>query len=244
MSARHVAAAVAAAWLLAGACAGPVAPAAGAAAAAPVAPRVATYTLALIRTGARSQPLDAAARREVFRGHFANMGRLARAGQLVLAGPYGQHKHADDLRGLFVLDTADRAAAQQWAETDPGFLATEFRFEFHTLRTAAQLRAQLAADLAREDAIQASGRTPAPGEGGRGYVLLTASDGAAAAAVLAGHSAVLLCGELDDRQAFVVLDATTKVAAGALLAPLAPRLGEYQLDEWFASGLLVDLPRR
>jgi uncharacterized protein YciI len=201
------------------------------------------YTLVQLKTGTRTG-LSADERREVFAGHFANMERLAREGRLLLAGPYGQQRSDPALRGIFVLATADAATARAWAETDPAYLANVFRLEYSPLATNAALRAQLAADLAAQAAIKASGRTPAPGEGGRGYVLLTADDGEAAARALATHPAVLLLGQLDGRRAFVVLDAKNLDAATQLLAPVAPQLGTFTLDEWFATGLLVDLPLR
>lgn len=201
-------------------------------------------TLAILKTGPRTEPLSAEERSKIFGGHFANMERLARERQLLVAGPYGQQRSDKTLRGLFVLDTPDAARAKELAETDPGFLAGVFRFEFHALSTAAALRAQLAADLAAQDAVAASGRQPEPGEGGRGYVWLTARNGDAAASALAGHPAVLLFARLDRDGAFVLLDAKDLADATTKLAPIAPQLGEHWLDEWFGSGLLVDLPRR
>jgi uncharacterized protein YciI len=202
------------------------------------------YTLVLIRTGNAPPKLDKPARAAMFQGHFANMGKLARAGQLVLAGPYGKQKSAPDLRGIFVLDTADPAQAKAWAESDPGFQQGEFRFEFHRFATSAPLRAQLAADLAREDEIARSGRQPAPGEGGRGYVWLRHADFDTARRVLGALPAVLLLARLDGDAALVLLDAADAAAASALVAPLASALGDHRLDEWFGSGLLTGLPGR
>lgn len=211
---------------------------------APAVPQPLECTLAILKTGPRTEPLSAEERTKIFGGHFANMERLARERQLLVAGPYGKQRSDPTLRGLFVLDTADPARAKELAETDPGFLAGVFRFEFHALSTTAALRAQIEAELAAQDAIAASGRQPEPGEGGRGYVWLTAVHGEAAASALAGHPAVLLFARLDRDGAFVLLDAKDLADATAKLAPLAPQLGEHRLDEWFGSGLLVELPRR
>lgn len=202
------------------------------------------YTLVLIRTGPRTTPLAKAERDAMFQGHFGNMMRLARAGDLVMAGPYGQRKSAADLRGIMMLATADAAAAKALAETDPGFVQGEFRFEYHTVATDADLRAQLAADMAREDAIAASGRKPQPGEGGRGYVWLTSAESARLPAALVQHPSVLLQARLDGQGALLLLDAKDLATAQALLAPFAAELGDHRLDEWFGSGLLVDLPKR
>lgn len=207
-------------------------------------PREQVHTFVAIRTGPRTTPLAKAERGAMFQGHFDNMNRLARAGDLVMAGPYGKQKHANDLRGIFVLATADAAAAKSLAETDPGFQQGEFRFEYTRIGTTADLRAQLAADMAREDAIVASGKKPAPGDGGRAYVWLRAPSFVAASAVLAGSPAVLLAARCDDGRGLFLLDALDLAAAQALLAPHTAKIGNCELDEWFGSGLLVDLPKR
>lgn len=207
-------------------------------------PTARDYTFVFIKTGARQGPLTKEENERIFGGHFANMEKLWREGRLLLAGPYGKERSDKALRGVFVFDTADRAAAKAWAETDPGFQASVFRFEYATLSTTAALRAQRVADLAAQDAIVASGRKPAPGEGGRGYVWLVAEDGARAEAALAGTEGILLVARLDGGRGLVLLDCDTIVTATAKLAPLADRLGAYVLDEWYATGLLVDLPKR
>ncbi|MEO6594982.1 MAG: YciI family protein [Planctomycetota bacterium] len=200
-------------------------------------------TLVLLKTGPRREPLSDAERSQVFGGHFGNMQRMAREGHLLLAGPYGKDKSDPSLRGLFVLDTVDPERARKLAETDPGFKAGVFALEYHLLATTAPLRAFLAAELAAQDAATRAGRTQAPGEGGRTYVLLTADDGAAVAKVLANHPAVLCFARLDSTRAFVLLDAADAPAARAVLAPLAPNLGTHRLDEWFGSSALANLPK-
>ncbi|HZN39928.1 MAG TPA: YciI family protein [Planctomycetota bacterium] len=197
-------------------------------------------TLVLLKTGPRSEPLTQAEQTEVFGGHFDNMKRLAREGHLLVAGPYGKNDAA--LRGLFVLDTARPERAKELAETDPGFRAGVFAFEFHALETEAPLRAFLAAELEAQDEAERAGRKLQPGEGGRIYTLLTVEDGDAAAAALAGNPAVLLFARLDRKRAFVVLDAVDLEQARTVLAPVAERLGTHGLLCWYASGRLANLP--
>jgi uncharacterized protein YciI len=52
----------------------------------------------------------------MFQGHFANIGRLAQAGTLALAGPADG---VEGLRGLFVLAVPDIDAARAIVDTDP-----------------------------------------------------------------------------------------------------------------------------
>lgn len=200
-------------------------------------------TLVLLKTGPRTEPLSEAERSQVFGGHFGNMQKLARERQLLVAGPYGKQRSDPLLRGLFVLDTDDRERARQLAETDPGFQAGVFALEYHALTTSAPLRAFLAAELADQEAAGREGRTLAPGEGCRNYVLLTVENGAAAERVLAGHPAALWFARLDGTRALVLLDATDRAAAQALVQPLLRDLGAMRLDEWFASGRLAQLSR-
>jgi uncharacterized protein YciI len=230
----------------------PVSPATPSAAAAPTAPEepgepsIPAYTLVVIRTGPKSGQLPAEENQKAFAGHFENMGRLAREGRLVLAGPYGEGRHAPDLRGIFVLDTADRAEAEAWAATDPTTQAGVFRLEFHDLATAAALHRALAEDLAWHDRQVAEGRTPAPGENGRGYVLLTAEHGDLAwrelAPLCTTEGGVFLLAHLDGSRALALLDAANAAEARERFAPQLEQLGACTLDDWFGSGQFARLP--
>ena len=74
------------------------------------------YILVILRTGPNKMP-EGEARKAMFAGHFANMGRLAEEGKLALAGPFGQN--GDGWRGLFIMTTASVEEARSWTETDP-----------------------------------------------------------------------------------------------------------------------------
>lgn len=211
---------------------------------APAAAPADAYVLAVLKTGPRTTPLSKDDSQRIFGGHMANMQRLAREGRLVMAGPYGKTKSDAALRGVFVLATADLAEAKAWCETDPGFTEGVFRFELAPMATTAALRAQLAADLAREDAQRQAGTTPPLGSGMRGYVLLTAADGARADAALGDDGGVLLRSRLGDGRGWYVLDSVDVAAARAQLGERKDALGEVAMDEWYATDLLVDLPLR
>lgn len=198
-------------------------------------------TLVMLHTGPRTEPLEEQERREVFAGHFANMRSMAKEGKLLLAGPFGSERSDAGLRGLFVLDTADLDVAREWAASDPGAQAGVFALGFHALRTDFDLRAVLAADLARLAAAEAEGRTPPPGQGARGYAMLTAADGTRAATVLAGQPFVVCAATLDDGSWLAWLDAADAAAARTQLAPFAERLGEHRLDDWYGSDQLAAL---
>ncbi len=87
-----------------------------------------TYVLVLLRTGPTRVP-DGAERDAMFAGHFANMTRWSKAGQLVLAGPFS--KDPSGWRGLYVFAVDGIDAARALAETDPvitkGEMVAEYR---------------------------------------------------------------------------------------------------------------------
>jgi uncharacterized protein YciI len=200
-------------------------------------------TLVRIKTGPKSGTLSQEENGRAFAGHFSNMERMAAAGQLLVAGPYGERRHDPDLRGIFVLASARRAEARAWAETDPTTQAGVFALEYHDLVTDAPLAAALARDRAWRAEQLAAGRTPQPGEGARPYVLLTAEHGDLAERELGPlrtrAGGVLLLGRLDGTRAFALLDAEDRAAAEERFGPQLAHLGAHVLDEWFASGELA-----
>lgn len=65
---------------------------------------------------------DGPERDDMFKGHFANMGRLAAEKKLALAGPLDG---VDGWRGLFVLSVADIEEAKALVATDPVIIKGE-----------------------------------------------------------------------------------------------------------------------
>ena len=201
-------------------------------------------TLVLIKTGPMSGKLSEADNAKAFAGHFENMGRLANARQLLVAGPYDEPRHDPLLRGLFVLATANRSQAEQWAATDPTTLAGVFTLEFHELITDAPLLAALERHLAADAQHKAQGTTPKPAEQMRGYVLLTAEAGDRAERVLAPlkrSGGVLMLGRLDGTRAFAILDAETVAAATTRFSSALAGIGAHTLDAWYASREIAKL---
>ena len=86
------------------------------------------YVLAILKTGpADAEITDTDARADLFAGHFANMGRLAEEGKLVLAGPLGGE---DGRRGIFVFNTPDIETAKGWVASDPTVEAGIFTVDY------------------------------------------------------------------------------------------------------------------
>ncbi|HTE06859.1 MAG TPA: YciI family protein [Planctomycetota bacterium] len=204
------------------------------------------FMLVQILTGPKSGQPGKEETERAFAGHFANMERMANEGQLVVAGPYGDDRHDHALRGLFVLDSGDRAQAESWAGTDPTTQAGVFRLELHELGTDAPLARALEADRAWRAGLKAAGKTPSPGEGLRAWVLLTAEHGDLARQQLAplctAAGGVCLLASLDGTRALALLDASDAASARARFAPQLAALGSFTLDDWYASDQLAHLP--
>lgn len=83
------------------------------------------YVFVILKTG-KAEITDEKKRKELFAGHFANMGRLAKEGKLVLAGPFME---GGEKRGLFVFDVKTIEEASELVKTDPAVKAGIFDVE-------------------------------------------------------------------------------------------------------------------
>lgn len=78
------------------------------------------YVMALLKAGP-NRPDDPEAAKQLQAAHMANIKRLAEAGKLVLAGPYGANDSG--LKGIYVFDVTTVEEAQALTETDPAIQA-------------------------------------------------------------------------------------------------------------------------
>ena len=93
------------------------------------------YVLVILKTSPTPVP-PGPARDEMFKGHFANMKRLADAGKLALAGPLDG---VDGWRGLFIMAVCDIEEARVLVATDPVVAQGEMIPEFHKYYGSAAL---------------------------------------------------------------------------------------------------------
>ncbi|MBP6078814.1 MAG: hypothetical protein KA505_08405 [Xanthomonadales bacterium] len=93
------------------------------------------YVFVLLKTGPTPMP-KGPARDEMFKGHFANMERLAKAGKLAVAGPFDG---VDGWRGMFVFAVKDIEEAKALVATDPVVIQGEMVPEFHAFFGSAAL---------------------------------------------------------------------------------------------------------
>lgn len=74
------------------------------------------YVLVILKTG-DTKIEDKALRDSLFRGHFANINKLADEGKLVVAGPLEENEN--QYRGIFILDVKSFAEAGLLLQNDP-----------------------------------------------------------------------------------------------------------------------------
>ena len=93
------------------------------------------YVLVILKTGPNKMA-DGEARTNMFKGHFANIGKLAGEKKLVLAGPLDGK---EGRRGIYVFNTPDIEAARTWVATDPVIVNGEMVAEYHKFYGSAAL---------------------------------------------------------------------------------------------------------
>lgn len=74
------------------------------------------YVLVILKTGKREN-VDKTTQDSLFAGHMKNIGRLADAGKLVVAGP--MQKNDKTYRGIFILNVQTLEEAAALVDTDP-----------------------------------------------------------------------------------------------------------------------------
>lgn len=82
------------------------------------------YVLCILKTGPKDGEVQGEARKEVFAGHFANIGRLADEGKLAVAGPFGKNEKA--YRGLYIFNVSTIEEAEKLVVLDPAVKAGVF----------------------------------------------------------------------------------------------------------------------
>ncbi|HEY1020644.1 MAG TPA: YciI family protein [Sediminibacterium sp.] len=93
------------------------------------------YVMAFLRKGP-ANITDKTQRSELLKGHMQNIGRLAEAGQLVLAGPMTANTGVE---GIYVFNVTTVAEAEALSLTDPAVKAGLFAMEYHPWYATAAL---------------------------------------------------------------------------------------------------------
>ena len=94
-----------------------------------------SYVMVILKTGPKTMPAGPQ-RDEMFKGHFANIERLAGEGKLALAGPFDG---VDGWRGMFIFAVNEIEEAKKLVATDPVVVNGEMVPEFHAYYGSAAL---------------------------------------------------------------------------------------------------------
>lgn len=95
------------------------------------------YTIVMLTTGT-AKIEDKAKKAELMKGHMENIGKLAKEGKIVVAGPFLE-KNQRDYRGMFIFNTKSKEEAESWVKTDPSVAAGIFNYEIFSWYGSAAL---------------------------------------------------------------------------------------------------------
>lgn len=95
-----------------------------------------SYTLVMLKTGGGNIE-DKARVDSLFRGHMENIGRLAEAGELIVAGPLGNN--SNNYRGIYIFDEPDKAKVAELLLTDPAIKADLLAYDIYNWYGSAAL---------------------------------------------------------------------------------------------------------
>lgn len=186
--------------------------------------------------------------REAMKGHMANIQRLADAGELVVAGPFGKENPRPERRGIFVFDGGDVSRAAELTATDPAVIAGVLTMEAHPLRSAFDLRRAVEVDRKFQAERKPGGAKEGEPYPMHEYVLAIVGGGDEAGRALDGlmGKGVVFTGELGDGHQgshLVFIDAQGIDGAQKVLEPVRGAIGGIDASPWWASEALLELAR-
>lgn len=85
------------------------------------------YVIVMLTTGPAKID-DKTKMGELMKGHMENIGKLAKEGKIIVAGPFSG-KNQRDYRGMFIFNTKSKEEAESWVKTDPAVSAGVFNYE-------------------------------------------------------------------------------------------------------------------
>jgi uncharacterized protein YciI len=198
------------------------------------------FTFVYLKTGPSRASMDASQLQEVFKGHMANIHRLADERRLLIAGPFNKPEDPT-WRGIFILNTGNAREADAWVGTDPGVQAGVFAVERFPFRSDAALLESTRV----EQEFQAERRaTPSESPEIRPYVMVTAPDADAFERAVRSTPppwGVVWCGRFKGGAGGVfAVDATD---AAIVREWTKSHVGEHcRVDGWYSSGSLLAMP--
>lgn len=84
-------------------------------------------------SGGSNRNQDSATAAQIQRGHMDNIGRLAKEGKLIVAGPFGDE---GKWKGIFIFDAPNKEEVIQMLNSDPAISSGRLIYEIHPWWTA------------------------------------------------------------------------------------------------------------
>ncbi len=91
------------------------------------------YFVMLTKGERRNEITDTAIINKLQAGHLANIGKLAKDGKILVAGPFGDD---GNWRGIFIFDCETKEEVEKLLNTDPAIAAGRLAYEIHPWWTA------------------------------------------------------------------------------------------------------------
>jgi uncharacterized protein YciI len=205
------------------------------------------YVLVYLRRGPSAESRTEEQRAATQSAHLAEIERMARHGDLLVAGPFDAENTHPEIRGIYVLDVQNLDFARGLSLSDPAVQAGVLVPELLTWQGDRALRDVHAQDLESMSTDQA-----ATEEGAvfnmRRFVLVDAvlsGDAEPALAQLRSRGEMLFFGRVTggaERRAIFLLDAGSVEQAMSLLAAAGNSITNVQAIPWWGSANLARLP--
>ncbi|WP_288789653.1 YciI family protein [uncultured Elizabethkingia sp.] len=87
------------------------------------------YMFVILKSG-KTELADKAKRAELIKGHLTNIGKLAEAGKLIVAGPFLE-KNDKNYKGIFILNSYNKEETETLLKSDPAIAAGIFDVEIY-----------------------------------------------------------------------------------------------------------------
>jgi uncharacterized protein YciI len=91
-------------------------------------PNIKQYYFVMLTRGPNSNKIDSLQLQKIQEGHMANIHKMAEAGKLQIAGPFGDD---GDWRGIFIFDVKSDEEVKELLKNDPAIQSGRLSYEIH-----------------------------------------------------------------------------------------------------------------
>lgn len=91
-------------------------------------PNIKQYYFVMLTRGNNAASIDSVERAKIQEGHLANIRKMAEAGKLNIAGPFGDN---GNWRGIFIFNVQSEEEVKELLKNDPAIQAGRLSYEIH-----------------------------------------------------------------------------------------------------------------